>query len=302
MAKLGLVLGGGGARGLAHIGVLKALDEYAIKISAITGCSMGAIIGGLYAYFENALQVEEFILDAMKNPEFARLDIESLSDNMQSINKSSLEKLGEYIKTRIHAISAFGRLSYFDSGAADDIYNAIPDIPVENLKIPFSAVATDLISGEEINFTSGSLRMIIKASSAIPGVFPPVGIGDYLLVDGSASESVPARKVKEIGADRVLAVDVTKSLKISKPVNNILDVLYRTEDVTSYQLSKIRLTEADLVISPQVKELSWADFDRAKEIIELGETAAKENLDRIKRLLSAGSYSLKLRRYLRKFK
>jgi len=302
MAKLGLALGGGGARGLAHIGVLKVLDESGIKISAITGCSIGAIIGGLYAHFGNAIMVEEFILKAINDPAFARLDIESLNDNNKTINKNSLEKFSKYIKTRIHAINALGRLSYFDSNSADEIYNAIPDVPVESLRIPFSAVATDLNSGEEINFTEGSLRKVIKASSAIPGIFPPVGIDNYLLIDGSASESVPVRKVKEIGADRVIAVDVTKNIKLSKPVNNILDVLYRTEDVTSYQLSKIRLTEADLIISPQVKALSWADFDCAIDIIQLGETAAKENLDKIKRLLSLGSYSLKIRRYFKKFR
>ncbi len=300
MSKLGLALGGGGARGLAHIGVLKVLDAEGIQISAITGCSMGAIIGGLYAYFGNAFKVEEFILQAIKDPRFAKLNIESLNDNIKSINKTSLEKFSEYIKARIHAINTIGRLSYFDSNVADDIYNAIPDIQIEDLKISFSAVATDLSSGEEINFTKGSLRNVLKASSAIPGVFPPVLINNYLLIDGSASESVPVRKVKDIGADRVLAVDVIKSLKIIRPVNNILDVLYRTEDVTSYQLSKIRLTEADLIISPQVKELSWADFDGAVKIIELGESAAMQNLDKIKQLVKKNVYSLKFNRYLKK--
>ncbi len=301
MSKLGIALGGGGARGLAHIGILKVLDEYGIKISAITGCSMGAVIGGLYAYFENALKVEEFILEAIKDPRFAKLDIESLNDS-KTINKNSLEKFSEFVKTRIHAINTIGRLSYFNSDVTDDIYNAIPDIPIESLKIPFSAIATDLTSGSEINFTNGSLRKVIKASSAIPGIFPPVSINNYLLIDGSASESIPARKVKEIGADRVIAVDVTKNLKISRPVNNILDVLYRTEDVTSYQLSKIRLTEADLVISPKVKELSWADFDGAKEIIELGEKAAEESLDEIKNLVKKNNYVLKFNRYIKKIK
>lgn len=300
MSKLGLALGGGGARGLAHIGVLKVLDEAGINISAITGCSMGAVIGGLYAYYGNALKVEEFILEAIKDPRFSKLDIETLSDNNKIISRTYLEKFSEYIKTRIHAINTLGRLSYFDSDITDDIYNAIPDVQIESLRIPFSAIATDLTTGEEINFTTGSLRNIVKASSAIPGVFPPVSIDDYLLVDGSASESVPVRKVKEIGADRVLAVDVTKSLKINRPINNILDVLYRTEDVTSYQLSKIRLTEADLIVSPQVKELSWADFDGAKEIIKLGETAAKENLVKIKKLMKKNVYALKMNRYIKK--
>ncbi len=299
MSKLGLALGGGGARGLAHIGVLKVFDESGIKVSAITGCSIGAIVGGLYALYGNALKVEEFILKSVKNPGFAKLDIESLNGNGDKLNKNSLEKFSMYIMSRIHAINAIGRLSYFDPGDVEKIYEAIPDIPVESLGIPFSAVATDLNSGEEINFTRGSLRQVIKASSAIPGIFPPVAIESFLLVDGSASDSIPVRKVKEIGADRVVAIDVAKSLKISGPVNNIFDVLYRTEDVTSYQLSKLRLTEAELIISPRVKELSWADFDCAEEIIEQGEIAAKENLAKIKQLIAASTYSLKMKRYFK---
>ncbi len=300
MSKLGLALGGGGARGLAHIGVLKVLDAEEIKISAITGCSMGSIIGGLYAYFEDALKVEEFILEAIKDPRFAKLDIETLNDDNKTITKTYLEKFSEYVRTRIHAINTLGRLSYFDLNITDEIYNVIPDVLIESLRIPFSAIATDLTSGEEINFTKGSLRKVIKASSAIPGIFPPVSIDNYLLVDGSASESVPVRKVKEIGADRVLAIDVIKNQNINRPVNNILDVLYRTEDITSYKLSKLRLTDADLIISPQVKELSWADFDGAKQIIELGELAAKQNLNKIKRLAKKNIYSLKINRYIKR--
>jgi NTE family protein len=167
MSKFGLALGGGGARGLAHIGLLKVLDEENIKIGAITGCSMGAVVGGLYACFENAKRVEEIILNVINLPKFVNLGIEKLSDNSRKLDKNYFEQFFDYIDTRLQALKSLDRLSYFDEEFTREIYDIIPDIPIESLKIKFSAIATDLLSGEEINFTSGSLREAIKASSAI---------------------------------------------------------------------------------------------------------------------------------------
>ena len=302
MSKLGLALGGGGARGLAHIGVLKVLDKERIKITSITGCSMGAIAGGLYSYFRSAEQVEDFILQAIKNPKFENLGIESFNRNKVNHDKNYFDQIINYIGARINAMKIMGHVSYFDEEITNEIYEMIPDVPIESLKIKFSAIATDLISGKEINFTQGSLRKAVRASSAIPGIFPPVEIDDNLLVDGSSSESVPVGRVKEIGADRVLAVDVSRCLKIVRPAKNILDILYRTEDITSYHLSSLRLKEADLIIQPKVKQLSWADFDKVNEIIKAGETEAIDNLDKIKKLVQQNTYLLEIGQYLKKLK
>ena len=302
MSKLGLALGGGGARGLAHIGVLKVLDKERIKITSVTGCSMGAIVGGLYSYFKNAKQVEDFILKTIKNPKFENLGIDTFSRNKINHDKNYFDHIINYIGERLNVIKAMGHVSYFDEEITNEIYELIPDVPIESLEIKFSAIATDLISGEEINFTKGSLRKAIKASSAIPGIFPPVEINDNLLVDGSSSESVPVGRVKEIGADRVLAVDVSRCLKTIRPAKNILDILYRTEDITSYHLSLLRLKEADLIIQPKVKQLSWADFDKVNEIIKAGEIEAIVNLDKIKKLAQRNFYLLGMGQYIKKLK
>jgi NTE family protein len=180
------------------------------------------------------------------------------------------------------------------------MYNLIPDVKIESLKIKFSAIATDLISGEEINFTKGSLREAIKASSAIPGIFPPVKYQNYFLIDGSASESVPAGRVRELGADRVLAVDVMRPIKTVKQPQNVIDILYRAEDITSHHLSILRLREADLIIRPKVKHLSWADFEKINEIIYSGEKAAAENIAAIKKLVESYSLLLKLKQKFKK--
>lgn len=302
MSKFGIALGGGGARGLAHIGVLKVLDSEGIKINYITGCSIGAVVGGLYAHFGSALKVEKFIHNLIEHPKFIELGIEKLNKRTNAPDKNYFEQFLDYIEVRFQALKSLNRLSYFDEESTKAIYQIFPDVLVENLQIKFSAIATDLLSGEEVNFTKGNLRDVIRASSAIPGIFPPVEYENYFLVDGSASESVPAGKVREIGADRVLAVDVTRSLKAVNQPNNIFDILFRTEDITSYHLNVLRLREADLVIRPQVKQLTWADYDKVDEIISAGEMTTKANLHEIKKLVNRNSYLLEFEHYLKKLK
>jgi len=300
MKKFGLALGGGGARGLAHIGVLKVLEQNKIKIHSVTGCSMGAIIGGLYAYYGNSMQVENFILEIINHPKFIELGIEKLSENNNKLDKNYFEQFYDYIGKRVQALKALNRLSYFDEQLTNEMYKVIPDVAIENFKIKFSAIATDLLSGEEINFTNGSLRKVIQASSAIPGIFPPVKYQNYFLIDGSASESVPAAKVRDLGADRVLAVDVTREIKIIEEPQNVFEILYRAEDISSYHLSMVRLREANLVISPNVKYLSWADFDKAELIISAGEKAAQDNLENILKLYNRNASILKIEHKLKK--
>jgi len=300
MNGIGLALGGGGARGLAHIGVLKALEKEGVEINAITGCSMGAIIGGLYAYYQNATDVENHVFEMLNNPIVAELKIDELKEDKEEKDKPFFDELIDYVGFKIKAFKSLQTLSFFDEEITGRIFEAIPDVRIEDLKIKFSAIATDLLSGKEINFTRGSLRTVVRASGAIPGFFPPVKIKDYYLVDGSASESVPAGKVREIGADRVLAVDVTHDIKrIDKPVN-IIDLLNRTEDITSFHLSKERLKHADLIIRPKVRKISWVEFDQAKKIIKRGEEAVYGNLEAIRKLVNRNSYILELEQYLKK--
>lgn len=301
VSKLGLALGGGGARGLAHIGVLKVLEEEKIKIQAITGCSMGALVGGLYAYFNNAYTLEQFITNIIKDPKFLDLGFDKFRRMKIYSDKNYFEKITDFIESRVQAFKVLTTLSYFEKDETNKMFEIIPSVTLSELKIKFSAIATDLISGEEIHLSEGNLRDAIKASSAIPGIFPPVEMGNYLLVDGSASESVPVRKVKELGADRVLAVNVMRSLKKVNPPKNIIEVLYRTEDITSYHLSVLRLSEADLIISPEVKNYSWADFVEYEKIIRAGEEAAKQNIKEIKELISRSKFRINLRKIVKKF-
>lgn len=285
MAHVGLALGGGGARGLAHIGVLKVLEAEGIPVSALTGCSMGAVIGGLYAYFGSAQKVESVILEAIENNLITEKNLSKITKSTNSENKTLIEQFIDYIGIRVQALRAVNRIAYFDEETVRMIFQHIPDVPIETLNLPFSAIATDLLSGEEINFTKGNLREVVRASSAIPGIFPPVKYENYYLVDGSASESVPAGKVRELGADRVIGVDVTRDLKTVAMPQNAYEVMYRTEDITVHHLSRIRMQEADLLIRPKVQEYRWTDFHHAREIIAAGEVATRESLPEIRKLI-----------------
>ncbi len=299
MALLGLALGGGGARGLAHIGVLKTLEKANIEIYAITGCSMGSVIGSLYAHYGSAEKVENVMLEAIDKVNLEELGIPQ--DNGKK-DASFWDSFVNELKFRYNVVRSLQDLSLIHEESAKKIFEIIPDIDIKELKIKFSAIATDLISGCEVNIADGNLRSAVKASSAIPGIFPPVRRGEMYFVDGSASESVPAGKVRELGADRVLAVDVSHELKTEDEPKNVLEILYRTEDITSYHLSKERLKEADLVISPDVHKLTWAEFKKAKEIIAEGEKAAEKMLPEIQRLMERYAITLELEQLLKKFK
>ncbi len=309
MSKLGIALGGGGARGLAHIGVLKKLEKEKIEISAITGCSMGAVVGTLYAYYRKAEKVEEIFANFIENIDLEELGITDINENSNKsssepfslLDKDFWESFISFFRYRFNLIRTIKNSSYFDEKTTSKIFELIPDVKIEDMKIPFSAISTDLISGKEINFTRGSLREAVRASSAIPGIFPAVRIDEFLLVDGASSESVPVGKVKEIGADRVLAVNVSHCIKSDKEPENIFEILYRTGDISAYHLSLERLKAADLIITPAVKDIFWADFINYKEIINEGYLAARESLSEIKKLINRNSFTLELEHFIKKF-
>ncbi len=301
MSKLGIALGGGGARGLAHIGVLKVLERENIPIYAITGCSMGSVVGGLYAYLQNAQDVEDYIFDILSNPVVKELDLENLSENKKE-DDGLVEKITEFIQNRVAALRAINDLSIISKETTKKIFSLLPDTKIEKLPIKFSAISTNLMNGEEVNFTSGNFRRVIMASSAIPGIFPPVKIGSALYIDGNAAESVPVGKVKELGADRVIAVDVTRDITITSPLNNAIEVVFRAQDISTYHLSNERLKGADLILKPDVKTLSWADFNYAKNIIKAGENETEKMLPKIRELIDKNYYLLEFEHFIDKFK
>lgn len=298
MNNFAVALGGGGARGLAHIGFLKVLDENNIKIDALSGCSMGAIVGGLYAYFGNAKAVEEFVFNTINSDNYKELGVGKIKPKRETTLANYFEQFFDFIGTSIHILKAINRNAYFDEEITDKIFDFVPDVQIESLKIKFFAVATDLISGSEFVFSSGSLRKALKASAAIPGIFSPVKYHNYLLVDGSVVDLVPVKILKDSGYEKILAVDVVKSLENPIPPKNIIEILYRVESISSYQLSALQLKEADLLIYPDVRNYDWSDFEYAEKIISEGEKSAISNLDTIRKLYNSNIFYLRIKKFL----
>jgi len=283
--KIGLALGGGGARGFSHIGILRIFEKENIPITQITGCSIGAIIGGLYAYLGNADDVEQYIRKMISDPVFKELNIGLFTamnrDNRHILFEDSLHNLKMYFSL----LKTIRTPSIFNAETVEKIFNLFPDVELDSLKIKFATIATDLISGREIVINEGSLRRAVRASSSIPGFFPPVKMDDMLLVDGAATDSIPVQIVRGQGAQYVIAVDVGKCINDVGSLETGLQVIYRAEDIVSHHLTQERIAGVDYLIRPQVGHYSWAAVGQMDEIIAAGEDAARKAIPDIKRVL-----------------
>ncbi|MCX5853235.1 MAG: patatin-like phospholipase family protein, partial [Deltaproteobacteria bacterium] len=166
------------------------------------------------------------------------------------------------------------------------IHYFIPDINIEDTHIPFRAVATDLISGEKIIFSEGSLRQAVMASCAVPGAIEPLKEKERLLADGGIISLIPVSVAKEAGADIVIAVAVDRDIRLDDELKTAMDIYYRASEITTDKLEKYELMEADVVIRPDVKNLHWSNFSQAIDLITEGEKATRENMAKIRRAMN----------------
>jgi len=257
--KIGLALGGGAARGLAHIGVLSVLQEEGIPIDIISGTSAGAVIGALYAYGIDSNGIRNFVRG------LTRKRLISLTDLIPS--RSGLIQ-GEKIKDLLE--DAIGT-----------------DIMFTDLKIPFACIATDIMTGEEVVINQGSVLDGIRASISIPLIFSVATWNSRYLVDGGLVNPVPVSTLQRMGADFILAVNVIpkfkaeiKKKKLKGP--GILDIIMHTMYIGNTLLVRYSLAGADISIEPQVMHIGSGDFHKADECILQGERAAREHVQEIK--------------------
>jgi len=277
--KVGLVLSGGGARGGAHVGVLKALEELNVPVDYIAGTSVGAIIGGFYAAGYSVGEIEQ-LLDVM---DWDRAMSDSPARRDRTMRKKELEaeflvpyRLG-YNGGRFQA-----PLGAVEGQHLDQIFQEIllPVVDIKNfgeLPIPFRAVATDLVTGQEVVLSQGSLADAVRASMSVPGVFAPVRIDGRLLVDGGMSNNLPVSVVREMGADVVIAVDISTPLLREEQLTSVLSVTeqltgFLTRRTTEQQIAS--LGPRDVLVVPELGDFSSADFKGSGEIIPLGWQAA----------------------------
>jgi len=256
--RIGLALGGGAARGFAHIGVIKALEAQGIYPEIVVGTSAGSVVGALYAAGSDGFALQKTAME---------MDESTISD---------------------WAIPFFSKSSGLLKGDALQSYvnKAVKNVTMEKLKLKFGAVATDLQSGQPILFQRGNTGQAVRASSSVPSVFQPVKIGDKSYVDGGLVAPVPVRFVREMGADFIIAVNISTQADAQTAVSSV-EVLLQTFAIMGQRLNSFELKDADVVIQPALGKMAGNDFAGRNTAILAGEQAAAAMMPQIKARLLA---------------
>lgn len=255
--KLGLALGGGAARGFAHVGVLQVLEEAGIKPDLVVGTSAGSFVAALYASGKTAAQLQT-IAETM--------DEAALTD---------------------WTVPLVGRGMMRGDALARYVNNQVAGRRIEDFKMPLGIVATDLNSGQGVLFQRGDVATAVRASSAVPSVFEPVKIGNREFVDGGLISPVPVRYARQMGADFVLAVDISSTPEGNK-TSDMFKILLQTFTIMSKSINNFELKEADLVIHPDLLGVGSTEFAARKRSIEAGRAAMLQALPKLKAALAAG--------------
>jgi len=297
--KLGLALGGGGARGLAHIGVLKVFQEENIAINMIAGTSIGSLVGGLFALHLDAYILEKRILPLLKRQEIAGL--ENFSPPSFTPGKKHLTfptRIASFLKgLYIYNLRTVKKYLIETDGIYQLIEEIIGKASFEQTKIPFVAVATDLEKGEEVILNQGRMAEAILASCSIPGIFPPLKLEGRLLMDGGIVSAVPVEITRRSGMDMVIAVNLEKKV-MGREFKHGLDIMFQADDIRAHELNRLKLIAADIVIEPEVEDVNWAQFSRAEECIRKGEKAARAAMPEIRFLMSQMQKRSLMKRFL----
>ena len=251
---IGLALGSGASKGLSHIGVIKTLVENGIKPDFVSGCSIGAMVGSLYCC---------------------------------GIDMDILENICRRMKTDIWMDPAVSKKGILAGNKAEEFMRLLTkNKKIEDLDIPIRIVATDLVSSRRHIFSRGYICKAVRASISIPGIFCPVEMDDMVLVDGGVLERVPASLVKDMGADIVIAVDVARGENNVKP-KNLFEVIIQSIETMENEIVKSCIADADIYITPIIKNINPLDFTQVDLCIKEGSKAAKEALPNIKESINS---------------
>lgn len=251
MKKVGLALGSGAARGIAHIGVIQVLLEHNIPIDYVSGCSMGAVIGAIFC---------------------------------TGSDMYTLGKMASTITERMFFDVTLPKYGLLKGKKAEELVALLTkNYTFEQCKIPFVVAACDLVSAKTVALNTGNIARAVRASFSVPGVFEPVRWGDMLLVDGGVTDRVPVDLVKDMGAEYVIAVDVNYRGWERKMPTNVIETLFQAfETIDWCSVQHIKL-ESDVLIVPDVTKIDFASLTNAEECLENGRKAALEKIDQIKK-------------------
>jgi NTE family protein len=254
-ASIGLALGGGFARGIAHVGVLKVFEEESIPISFVAGTSVGALIGAAYC---------------------------------SGVSIAELEEIASRVRFRTFARWTLSRYGFASNQRMIGFLNSVLKVKTfEELNIPLAVTATDFSSGEGVVFHSGPLADPVRASCAYPGMFLPVTIRGRMLVDGMLAHAVPTLPLREMGAERVLAVHLRGNWANGDGPRHLFDVIGQCFAIAQDMMSERWKQAADLVIEPDVKAFKYDDFEHSAALVRAGEEATRAALPEIRKWLQA---------------
>jgi NTE family protein len=257
--KVGLALGGGFARGIAHIGVLRVLEEHQIPIDFIAGTSVGALIAATYA----------------SGTTFEEMERQGTATRFSDFGRWTLSRMGMATNDRLeHFLHKFTPAEFFSQ-----------------MKIPLSIVATDLISGESAHFTDGEIGPALRASCAYPGLFLPVDYRGRIYVDGFLTEAVPAEAARDLGAELVIGVHLEPGLLESRPRNTI-EVISRSFSIIQTAATQLWREDVDILIEPNVHHILWDEFVKTPQLVAAGEAATQAAMPQIKAAIEGGVANL----------
>lgn len=287
--KVSLALSGGSARALTHVGVLKELERQRIPVDIIVGTSMGAVVGGLYAYYGDVDMVSERLRLLIESDLFMR-SIAIASDEPVEEGADGffnrfirLFRKGVYFS---HSMRRSALIAHDDYG--EMMEDLMPDCPIEELRIPFGAVSMDLLSGREQVIRSGSLRTAVAASAAIPGLLPPIEYRGSILVDGGWVDNVPVAPAIALGGHFVIAADASLDVPGLGPLPAAaIEYLFRCNEITRIQLMQHRKRAADVVVVPDIGRTDWSQFSCLDRCSLAGSKALVDSRPTIRRKLLA---------------
>jgi NTE family protein len=248
MKDIGIALGGGAVLGAAHVGALRAIDEFDIEINYIAGTSIGAFVAAFFAFGKNWKDIKKIA------SELKWIDITGISLSRYAL--LSNEKLGELI------------------------IEHIGDKNIQDSDIPLAMIATDITGGDKVTLEKGSVAEAVMASTCIPGIFKPVEINEQMLVDGGVVENVPVKTVKEMGAEYVIGVDLNAKHTYEKP-DSIVDVIINSFHFLMQQSDKLQTADADLLIKPDLSAFNRSDMNQVDELMKKAYEDSKKALKKI---------------------
>ncbi len=285
MTGITLVLGGGGFKGMAHVGVLRALQAAGISVDRVLGTSAGALIASSYCYFGDAERTSALVSNFLASEGFRNNALGSF--RRRTVHLPLMRRLAASIRRQVALERMFRRSSAFGGGALRFIVRSlVPKVALEDLRIPLEICALDLAAGDVVYLRTGDLCTAVTASSAVPGFFPPVEIGDGLYCDAGLIDNLPVRAARRHGGV-VVAVDLSADLFPLRDGASGMELLLRVQEASTRLENREQAGLADIVLTPPLGGRHWLDTTDLDLVVAAGEAAVLEVLPKLRALLSA---------------